>query len=63
MKMKRKELFKNGIQNKIIASGSSLPRNKTGETMETVDILFSWAQMISAAMKVKDATSLEEKKL
>ena len=36
-----------------------------GETMETVTDLFSWApkslQMVTAAMKLKDACSLEEK--
>ena len=36
-----------------------------GETMETVRDLFSWApkslQMVTAAMKLKDAFSLEEK--
>ena len=36
-----------------------------GETVETVTDLFSWApkslQMVTAAMKLKDAYSLEEK--
>ena len=36
-----------------------------GETVETVTTLFSWApkslQMVTAAMKLKDACSLEEK--
>ena len=36
-----------------------------GETMETVTDLYSWAseslQMVTAAMKLKDADSLEEK--
>ena len=36
-----------------------------GETMETVRDLFSWApkslQMVTAAMKLKDACSLKEK--
>ena len=36
-----------------------------GETMETVTDLFSWApeslQMVTAAMKLKDACSLGEK--
>ena len=35
-----------------------------GETMETMETLFSWApkspQMVTAAMKLKDACSLEE---
>ena len=36
-----------------------------GETMETVETLFSWApkslQIVTEAMKLKDASSLEEK--
>ena len=36
-----------------------------GETMETVRLLFSWTpkslQMVTAAMKLKDTCSLEEK--
>ena len=36
-----------------------------GEKVETVQILFSWApkslQMVTAAMKLKDPCSLEEK--
>ena len=36
-----------------------------GETIETVETLFSWApkspQMVTAAMKLKDTCSLEEK--
>ena len=36
-----------------------------GETVETVSALFFWApkslQMVTAAMKLKDACSLEEK--
>jgi len=36
-----------------------------GETMETMTDIFSWApkslQMVTAAMKLKDACSLEEK--
>ena len=36
-----------------------------GETVETVKTLFSWApkslHMVTAAMKLKDACSLEEK--
>ena len=36
-----------------------------GKTMQTVTILYSWApkslQMVAAAMKLKDTSSLEEK--
>ena len=47
---------------KIMASGPITSWQTDGETMET---LFSWApkslQMVTAAMKLKDACSLEEK--
>ena len=47
---------------KIIASG---PWEIDGETVETVSELFFWApkslKMVIAAMKLKDACSLEEK--
>ena len=52
---------------KIMASGPISSWQKDGETMETVSdfILFFWApkslQMVTAAMKLKDACSLEEK--
>ena len=51
---------------KIMASGPNTSWQIDGETMETVrDFLFSWApkslQMVTAAMKLKDACSLEEK--
>ena len=50
---------------KIMASGPITSWKTDGETMETVQILFSWApkslQMVTAAMKLKDACSLEEK--
>ena len=49
---------------KIMASGPITSWQIDGETMET-DTLFSWApkslQMVTAAMKLKDAYSLEEK--
>ena len=49
---------------KIMASGSITSWQIDGETMETVTD-FSWApkslQMVTAAMKLKDACSLEEK--
>ena len=50
---------------KIMASGPITSWQIDGETMET-DRLFSWApkslQMVTAAMKLKDACSLEEEK-
>ena len=50
---------------KIMASSPMTSWQIDGETMETVQILFSWApkslQMVTAAMKLKDACSLEEK--
>ena len=49
---------------KIMASGPITLWEVDGETVETVS-LFSWApkslQMVTAAMKLKDAYSLEEK--
>ena len=50
---------------KIMASGPITSRQIDGETMETVTDFISWApkslQMVTAAMKLKDACSLEEK--
>ena len=50
---------------KIIASSPITSWHIDGETMETVKDLFSWApkalQMVTAAMKLKDTCSLEEK--
>ena len=50
---------------KIMASGPITSWQINGETMETVRDLFSWAQkslqMVTAAMKLKDACFLEEK--
>ena len=49
---------------KVTASGPITSWQIAGETMET-ETLFSWApkslQMVTAAMKLKDAGSLEEK--
>ena len=49
---------------KIMASGPITSWQIDGETMET-DTFFSWApqslQMVTAALKLKDACSLEEK--
>ena len=50
---------------KIMASGLIISWQIDGETMEIVTDLFSYApkslQMVTAAMKLKDACSLEEK--
>ena len=50
---------------KIMASDLITSWQMDGETMETVTDFFSWApkllQMVTAAMKLKDACSLEEK--
>ena len=51
---------------KIMASGPITSWEIDGETVETVsDFIFFWApkslQMVTAAMKIKDAYSLEEK--
>ena len=50
---------------KIMASGPTTSWQIHGETMETVTDFISWApksqQMLTAAMKLKDACSLEEK--
>ena len=50
---------------KIMASGPITSWQIDGETVETVADLFFWApkslQMVTAAMKLKDAYSLEEK--
>ena len=48
-----------------MASGPIISWEIDGETVETVADLFCWApkslQMVTAAMKLKDASSLEEK--
>ena len=56
----------NILKTKIIASGLITSWQIDGETMETVtDFLFSWApkslHMVTAARKLKDSYSLEEK--
>ena len=58
--------LKHNIQKmKIMASGPITSWQIDGETVETVTDLFSWAskspQMVTAAMKLKDTCSLEEK--
>ena len=48
-----------------MASGPIISCQIEGENVEAVQILFSWApkslQMVTAAMKLKDACSLEGK--
>ena len=62
-----KAVLKLSIQEtKIMASGPITSWQIDGETVETVsDFIFFWApkslQMVTAAMKLKDAYSLEEK--
>ena len=50
---------------KIMASGCITSQQIDGEAMETMINCISWApkslQMVSAAMRLKDACSLEEK--
>ena len=50
---------------KIVQSGPISSWQTDGETTETVTDFISWApkslQMVTAAMKLKDACSLEEK--
>ena len=50
---------------KIMASGPITSWQLVGETMEQWETFFSWApkslQMVTAAMKLKDSCSLEEK--
>ena len=50
---------------KVMASGPITSREIDGETLETVSDFIFWApkslQMVIAAMKLKDAYSLEEK--
>ena len=58
--------LKLNIQNmKIMASGPITSWQRDGETMETVRVLSSWApkslQIMTAAMKLKDACSVKEK--
>ena len=69
--MKVKEESENGLKlniqkTKIVASSPITSWQIDGEIVETVaDFLFFWApeslQMVTAAMKLKDTCSLEEK--
>ena len=66
MKESEKAGLKLNIQKtKIMASGPITSWQIDGETVETVRDCFSWApkslQMVTTAMKLKDACSLEEK--
>ena len=61
-----KARLKLGVQKtKIVATGPITSWQIDGETMETVTDLFSWdpksLQIVTTAMKLKDACSLEEK--
>ena len=61
-----KVVLKLNIQKtKIMASGPITSWQTDAETMETVTDFISWApeslQMVTAAMKLKDTCSLEEK--
>ena len=63
--MKKVGLKLNIQKTKIMAPGPITLWQIDGETVETVIALFFWApkslQMVTAAMKLKDAYSLEEK--
>ena len=66
MKVRVKKFLKLDIQKtKIVASSPITSWQIDGETIETVRNLFSWApkslQMVTAAMKLKDACFLKEK--
>jgi len=66
MKESEKVGLKLNIQKTLIMASSSISSQQTdGETMETVTDFIFWApkslQMATAAMKLKDACSLEEK--
>ena len=69
MKMKEESekvgLKLNFQKTKIMASGSITSWEIDGETVETVSDFIFWGskitQMVTAAMKLKDAYSLEEK--
>ena len=63
--MKKVGLKLNVQKTKIMASGPITSWQIDGETVETVADFIVWApkslQMVTAAMKLKDAWSLEEK--
>ena len=55
------ELKLNIQKNKIMASGPITSWQRDGETMETVTGFIFLGSKVTAAMKLKDACSLEEK--
>ena len=60
--MKKVGLKLNIQKTKIMASGPITSWQIDGETMETVpDFIFEGCKMVTTAMKLKDACSLEEK--
>ena len=63
--MKKVDLKLNIQKTKIMAPGPITSWQIDGETMETVTDFIFWApkslHMVTAAMKLKDACSLEEK--
>ena len=70
MKVKEESEKKTGLKfniqkTKIMALGPNTSWQIDGETMETVTDFISWAakslKMVTAAMKLKEACSLEEK--
>ena len=65
MRVKKVGLKLNIQKTKIMASGPITSWQIDGETVETVSDFIFWApkslQMVTAAMKLKDAYSLEEK--
>ena len=65
MESERVGLKLNVQKSKIMASGPITSWEIDGETVETVSDFFFWApkslQMVTAAMKLKDAYSLEGK--
>ena len=64
-KSEKVDLKLNIQRKKIMASGPIISWEIDGETVETVtDFIFwapKWLQMVTSAMKLKDACSLEEK--
>ena len=65
LKSKKVGLKLNIQKTKIMASGPITSWERDGETVETVSDFIFWVpkslQMVTAAMKLKDAYSLEEK--
>ena len=61
----KEESGKAGLKLNIFALGPITSWQTDGKKVETVEIVFFWVpkslQMVTAAMKLKDAYSLEEK--